>query len=157
MLIENTSKRLCYIKGVPSVIRVQRSSYITHPCLSRNSGKDAAARVLPTLLSLFLSNRTLFILHRTLSFTLPLFVRSTVDWPAIFIAQIEVILFVCGQAGKFSGGKGLFNPLAHYVFLSPLPSGLSFECVPGCSSSCLLGLDPSVAFSLSLFFGLLFI
>lgn len=51
--------------------------------------------------------------------SLPLSVRSTVDWPAVFIVRAEVILFVCGPAGcKFSGGKGLLIPLAHHVFLS---------------------------------------
>lgn len=103
------------------------SSEVTSSCtttlasgeIQTPGGQNASAdpRLLPTLPSPPSSHLTADSASSSLS--LPLSVRSTVDWPAVFIVRVEVILFVCGPAGcKFSGGKGLLIPLAHHVFLS---------------------------------------
>lgn len=66
---------------------------------------------------------------------------------------VEVIFFDCSQElFKFSGGKD-YSPLSHTLCLplALLPSGLAFECVPGCFSSGPLDLDPSMVHSYSLF------
>lgn len=67
--------------------------------------------------------------------------------------HVEVFLFFCGKEFYNFLGEMDDSGLSRTMHLPlSLPPGAFLDCVPGCSYSCLLDLDPSVALPLSAVF-----